>query len=304
MNAFSSTTTARKPADFKIEMIEDVAEESLCHRGGSTKGPGHYRVVWLTKGDGIYETRGLEVPLSAGSIFCLNAIGRSSIQFGNDPEGYIISFTEEFLKIDEHEYDLGSHAALFQTLFSDEAISIHDELTNELNDIIARLLKEYVNSFVFKTEMLRRYLKIFLIYLSRQFGPNVQFLPPKRNSSLVQGFLQHLEKNYRDKKMVTDYADMLFVTPNYLNEVTKKTTGRSAGDHIRQRIALEAKRMALSPGNSMKQIAYELGFLDCAHFSKFFKTTTGSNFSDFRKDRLTVAITISETMVTTSNAIS
>ncbi len=26
-----------------------------------------------------------------------------------------------------------------------------------------------------------------------------------------------LEKIYRDKKMVADYADILFVTPNYLN---------------------------------------------------------------------------------------
>jgi AraC family transcriptional activator of pobA len=36
--------------------------------------------------------------------------------------------------------------------------------------------------------------------------------------------------------MVSGYAGMLLVTPNYLNEIIKKTTGYSAGYHIRQRV--------------------------------------------------------------------
>ncbi len=85
---------------------------------------------------------------------------------------------------------------------------------------------------------------------------------------------------------------ILFVTPNYLNEIIKKITGYSAGYHIRQRITLEAKRMALYSDNSMKEIAYNLGFLDCAHFSKFFKTITGSNFTEFKKEKLTIAVAV------------
>jgi methylphosphotriester-DNA--protein-cysteine methyltransferase len=44
-----------------------------------------------------------------------------------------------------------------------------------------------------------------------------------------------LDKNYREKKMVAEYAAELSVTPNYLNRVVKGTTGISAGHHIRQR---------------------------------------------------------------------
>ena len=77
----------------------------------------------------------------------------------------------------------------------------------------------------------------------------------------------------------------LSVTPNYLNEVVKKNTGRTAGHHIRQRVALEAKRMGRYSDIAMKEIAYNLGFSDCGHFSKFFKTATGVNFSDFKKEK-------------------
>jgi AraC-like DNA-binding protein len=98
-----------------------------------------------------------------------------------------------------------------------------------------------------------------------------------------------LEKNFKEQRMVAEYASELSVSPNYLNEIVKKVTGQSAGYHIRQRIGLEAKRKALHTGMCMKEIAYYLGFSDLAHFSKFFKLTTGKNFSDMRKERVTLA---------------
>ena len=59
--------------------------------------------------------------------------------------------------------------------------------------------------------------------------------------------------------------------PNYFNEVIKKITGRSAGHHIRERIILEAKRLALYSEINMKEIAYELGFIDLAISVNFLK---------------------------------
>jgi AraC-like DNA-binding protein len=60
-------------------------------------------------------------------------------------------------------------------------------------------------------------------------------------------------------------------------------SGFTASYHIQQRIVLEAKRRAIFNGDSMKQIAYCLGFCDPAHFSKYFKNSSGTNFTDFKK---------------------
>ena len=38
----------------------------------------------------------------------------------------------------------------------------------------------------------------------------------------------------------------------------------------------------------MKEIAYDLGFLDSAHFSRFFKTFGGINFSEFKRGGVVV----------------
>ena len=98
--------------------------------------------------------------------------------------------------------------------------------------------------------------------------------------------MESLEKKFKEKKMVADYAAELFITPNYLNGIIKKMTGFSAGYHIRQRVVLEAKRLGRYSDAGMKEIAYSLGFEDSSHFSKFFKAVAGMNFSDFKKERL------------------
>jgi YesN/AraC family two-component response regulator len=152
------------------------------------------------------------------------------------------------------------------------------------------MIVEYANFYLFKTEILNRYFKIFLIYLSRQLDGVMSPVAHTRKTELVHSFNEALEKHFRKKKMVADYADILFISSNYLNMIIKEETGHSAGYHIRQRIALEAKKMALYSANNMKEIAYHLGFPDSTHFSKFFKATTGNNFTVYKKEKLSLTI--------------
>jgi AraC-like DNA-binding protein len=45
----------------------------------------------------------------------------------------------------------------------------------------------------------------------------------------------------------------------------------------------EARRQAIYTNKSMKEIAYDLGFEEYTHFSKFFKKMEGVPFSIYRK---------------------
>ena len=157
-------------------------------------------------------------------------------------------------------------------------------MADDMGGVVEKMVKEYANFFLLRSEILRGFLKIFLIYLTRQFEGADPHPQQPRNIELAKKFLSLLEKQFASKKMVADYADQLAVTPNYLNEVIKKVSGFPASHHIQQRIVLEAKRQAAYSDISMKEIAWHLGFDDVAHFSKFFKNVSGSSFSDFRKE--------------------
>ncbi|WP_343667922.1 helix-turn-helix domain-containing protein [Chitinophaga sp.] len=243
-------------------------------------------IIWVTKGHStlIVDMQKHEMP--ANSVYCVTS-GQIHQLIGNEhTEGYIYQFTEDFLYMGEHEFDLMYHSGLFQALSRSAGIEVDSETAVEMKEITVKMMREADNLYLLRTELMRRYLKILLIYLTRQLRGTLQTTIQTRNIELVEKFKNMVEAMFKNKKKVADFARELSVTPNYLNEIVKKITGYPASHHIRQRVVLEAKRQAAYSDVCMKEVAWNLGFSDIAHFSKFFKNSTGTNFSDFKKECL------------------
>lgn len=81
---------------------------------------------------------------------------------------------------------------------------------------------------------------------------------------------------------VGQYANEMNISPDYLNNVIKTNIGITAKEFIQNRVVLEAKRLGVHTGLSSKEIAYNIGFDDPSHFSKFYKNVTGESFTNFR----------------------
>lgn len=77
-------------------------------------------------------------------------------------------------------------------------------------------------------------------------------------------------------------ADNCHVSPNYLSDLLKKETGRSAKDHINDFLIEKAKNMLLGSEDSVSGIAYELGFNYPHYFSRLFKNKTGMTPNEYR----------------------
>jgi AraC family transcriptional regulator, transcriptional activator of pobA len=83
-------------------------------------------------------------------------------------------------------------------------------------------------------------------------------------------------------KLPREYAELLHITPNHLNAICNEILGKPAGEVIRDRIVLEAKRLMINQELSIAQIGYKLNFSDNSYFSKFFKKYAGMTAEDFR----------------------
>jgi AraC family transcriptional activator of pobA len=241
-----------------------------------------FAIIWVVKGSGNYWAEHRPCDLDHNCFLFIKPGQFHTVRLDDTTEGYIFSFCKSFLGIEDHDSE--SLLRSLSQMFTKQSLLLRSEALVEMQDITRQIIKEYNDHNLYKSEILRRYFKIFLIYLSRQFEEPQPTAKPSRNIDLLQNFVSLLEQNFRNQKMVADYADRLAVTPNYLNEVIKKITGYPAGYHIRQRVALEAKRKAAYSDVGMKEVAYDLGFFDLAHFSKFFKNTTGMSFSDYKKN--------------------
>ena len=270
---------------FEINSLQRIYENNESYFN-TPMSNNNFEILWIVKGSGFHYVDMQRNDIKKNGIYFIKPGQVHQLQLIDKPEGYILSFSESFLSIENQESNSTYHTSLFKMFASTDAITVDSEALPDMKNIAEKMVNEFENNHLFRTEILRRYFKIWLIYITRQVEGNVEFIRPTRNMEIVQQFMDLLEKNYKSQKMVSDYAGMLSVTPNYLNEIIKKTTGFSAGHHIRQRIVLEAKRQATYSGRCMKEIAYFLGFCDMAHFSKLFKNTTGMNFSDFKKEKL------------------
>ncbi|MVZ63522.1 helix-turn-helix domain-containing protein [Sphingobacterium humi] len=93
-----------------------------------------------------------------------------------------------------------------------------------------------------------------------------------------------IDQFFKKEKSVAFYAEKLNISANYLNILCKKNLKVSATQFIQQRVLLEAKRMLQSTNLSIKEIAFELGFVDHAYFSNFFKSQTQFTPKKFREE--------------------
>jgi AraC family transcriptional activator of pobA len=268
---------------FAIHAIQRI-EDNRIHGDSAVRNDDHFMIVWVTKGDGYYFTGNQKNAIINNHLLFIRPGQFHNILLSDNTEGYIISFTASFLDFEDKDTE-SVYGILYQIFAHSEVIADCSEVLEDMQDIAQIMLKEFNKHSLYRAEVLRRYFKIFLIYLSRLVEGQVELTrqTQPRNAEILRNFMNLLEKNFRSQKMVADYANILAVTPNYLNEVIKRLTGHSAGHHIRQRVALEAKTQAVHSNSCMKNIAYDLGFFDMAHFSKFFKNATGMNFSDFKK---------------------
>jgi AraC family transcriptional activator of pobA len=195
-------------------------------------------------------------------------------------EGYVLRFTEEFVGLVGEEPDLLLFN-LFHRMGAADSLAVPTEQATELAFLLTSLQRQAHDQAPLCQALLRAYLRTLLLYCLRlrqqQLGSGQA---PEPN--LFQRFRRLLEQHYRTQKSVAEYADHLHVTANHLSTAIRKETGQPASQHIRQRIVLEAQRLASLGDVPLKEVAYQLGFDDVSHFSKVFKRATGVTFSRFK----------------------
>lgn len=276
------TLGSEEERPFEMRTLEHV-ENNHSYENWYAGGGNQFVVIFITGGSGSVLIDHEKTVIADNHLLIVKPHDFHKLRLSNGLKGYITSFMPSFFDASDRGAE-SLYDSVYQMFAETRIVSIEGDALTDIQDIMETMLKEFTRHKLNRSQIVKCYFNVFLVHLSEQFKTSTETTRQPRNNEMLYNFMSLLEKHFRVKKMVSDYADMLSVTPNYLNEVVKKLTSISAGCHIRKRIALEAKRQAVCSNTCMKSIAYDLGFLDLAHFSKFFKNTTGINFSDFKKN--------------------
>lgn len=79
------------------------------------------------------------------------------------------------------------------------------------------------------------------------------------------------------------FADKICLSPNYFGDLIKKETGKTAQEHIQNKVINLAKEWILGTNKTVSQIAFELGFQYSQHFNRIFKKNVGCTPNEYRK---------------------
>ncbi len=105
----------------------------------------------------------------------------------------------------------------------------------------------------------------------------------RKTKLLVDFFAMLYKGSYIDHRSVTYYADKLFITPHYLTDICRMTTGHPATYWIDRFTTDEIVRRLSQKQTPLSKIAEDLSFSSLSHFSRFVLSHLGVSPSQYRQ---------------------
>lgn len=243
---------------FKISRFKEQIKKTKPHKHDE-----YYEFIFLNDGEGFHCIESEKYMVSTPEFYFLKPGQLHFWQFTSIPKGFVILFIDrEFNAVNENLL-----IELVRKLTDITRLEIQQDKYPA--SILEDILNEYQLNKQYSKEIIHGLLKAL-------FGKLLQIKAEKPNStsqpqSVFERFKQLLVKECPRLHKVNEFADLLNTTPQNLNVICRKQTGKSASEIITNQILLEAKRYILHTDNTINEITEILSFTDTSNFVKFFK---------------------------------
>jgi AraC-like DNA-binding protein len=191
--------------------------------------------------------------------------------------GIALQFHSEYYCIHRNPKETNCDTVLFNNIYQAPFITI-DEVNHHLfENLIQQLKTEFQNTEDSNHELLIPILKIFLVTASRIKAQRKVETPKFADTQtpyVLRNLKSSIEDNFREKHSASDYATLLNISSNALAKLVKTHFNKTLTDLITERIIIEAKRELYMTSKPIKEIAWNLGYVDEFYFSRLFKINT------------------------------
>lgn len=241
-----------------------------------------YLLLYITSGGGTHNIDFKSYPVSPGSFFLMTPGQVHSWNLTPGTDGFIIFFLPAFYKMQAVENNLVAFP-FFHSLNANPLVQLKGEQQKVISFMIDRMYEEFSAETPVDLRIVRSYLEIVLLKLGRNYPTEMKDDQPGKNTYKIRQLEQLIEKHYIKKKQPRDYADLMNLSPSYLNTICKEALGKTLTDLISERLILEAKRLFSYSDLNVTQVATKLNFADPSYFTRFFRKQTGVTPEEFRE---------------------
>ncbi len=203
----------------------------------------------------------------------------SNVEGAAYPEGWALYFHPDLIRTSSLNNKIKEYTFLSYDMH--EALHLSDKEKQTLYGVAQTIREEFsANLDVYSQDLIVSNLEVLLNYCKRFYGR--QFITRTSHNKGIAAQFEKLITEYFDSDQVkisglpsVSYcARQLNLSPNYLGDLLKQETGKSAMEHIHYQLIDRAKSLLLNTEDSISEIAYTLGFEQPQNFSKLFKKKT------------------------------
>lgn len=225
----------------------------------------YFEIILVNQGEGNQFIDFTKTDLKAEEIYTVYP-GQIHLLNRNTAQGLLIQFHKnvfDFIFPIKHNYLYFQNP---QIRLSPESFAHIYALTKQIFELCQ--MSNLSNLSIHKAYS---YLEIILITLIEH--SNQAFA--MEDSSFVSKFLSLISEHTKEKRKVSDYAEMMNYSTDKLTTLCKKYLGKAPLKLIHEELLIEIRRMMVVSDLSLKEISYELNFDTTANFSAFIKNATG-----------------------------
>mgnify|MGYP000128779199 CR=1 FL=1 len=242
--------------------------------------PSFQTLVWF-KSESKIVIDGKEEIFQPNQILCLTEVNKVNVK--SIGLARMVRFNRYVYCVLDHDSEVGCKGILFFGSNQLPILSLGPKEMDQFETLWKVFLSEIDSNDNLQLEMLQMVLKRLLILCTRLYKEQSDLKNlTSFDSDLIREFNFLVEKNFKSKHAVKEYADLLHKSPKTLSNLFTKMGSNTPLTFIHDRIMLEARRILFYTDKPIKEISYELGFEDIQTFSRFFKKNEGKSPSDFK----------------------
>ncbi len=245
------------------------------------------KILWNRNKEVVcFQVDGIPIELQPNQLATLTYLQQVSYKETHLPLTAFL-FNRAFYCISDHDSEVSCNGILFFGTQDLPIITLPSTQIRKFNTLYEVFQDEFATPDKIQGDMLQMLLKRLIIMCTRLAKKQliVQHLDNEQ-IDIIRKFNVLVDLHFKTKRKVSDYASLLFKSPKTLSNLFAIYNQKSPQQIIHERLTLEAKRLMNFTDKQYQEIAFELGFNDPAHFSRFFKKMTSYSPTDYRENSI------------------
>jgi AraC-like DNA-binding protein len=247
----------------------------------------YFQMVYVVSGNGRQWVDTNVTSYSAGDMFLLTPMSKYSFDVDTTTEFLLIKFNNFYI----HDKKIGlDNIQRLEFILNNAELNIGCVLNNSsdrqvVGSIAEIMMNEIANDTIYGKDLIQQLMNTLIVLVARNMVVDLPDGIKETTDKKITKILQYIQTNiyFPNQLRIALISEKFNFSETYLSRYFKKHTGETLQQYITNyRIQLIEKRL-LHSDMRIGEIAFELGFSDETHLSKFFKKSKIMNPSLFRK---------------------